>query len=348
MKYILITILFVIVSSLTGCANSSSGTATGGVFKSVDEGRTFEPNNVIDENTSLSRSNVFDVAINPVESNIIYAGTERDDIYVSYNGAQSWKSLNSKLTNISSIIINPFNTQILYVSGLYQNRGSVVKSVDGGETWERVYVEPKDGTNVTAMVISPTNGEIIYIGTSGGTIAQTINGGKIWKNLYNAEKRVNDLLIDASDVNTLYALVDRQDIFRSRDNGAIFESIKDLEREKEIENSYEGTVYSMTVSPSVSGVLVIGTDKGVFRSNDYGQSWNSVDVIASTIGIPIHAIEINPHNVDQLVYAAAKAVYTSVADGWAITDTTSNRLVDVIAHDPINAKNIYLGLKKAQ
>lgn len=65
-----------------------------------------------------------------------------------------------------------------------------------------------------------------------------------------------------------------------------------MEREVENEESYEGSLYSMAVSPSTSGVIVTGTDKGVFRSNDYGKSWIPVDVIASTIGIPIHAINL--------------------------------------------------------
>jgi photosystem II stability/assembly factor-like uncharacterized protein len=348
MRYILVTILLVSIFGLSGCLNANSGSTIGGVFKSIDNGRTYESKNFVDEKKSLAKSNVFAIAIDPIESNIIYAGTEKDDVYMSQDGAETWNMLDSKLSNISSIVVNPYNTNILYISGLYQNRGSVIRSIDKGKSWERVYVEPQDGTNITTMILSPKDGNVVYIGTSGGTIAKTVNGGKVWKNLYNAEKKVTDLRIDTSDVNTLYALIETVDILRSRDNGVTFESIKDLERDKETENAYQGNIYSMTVSPSVAGILVIGTDKGVFRSENYGQSWVVVDVIASTIGIPIHAIEINPHNVNQLVYAAAKAVYTSIADGWAITDTTSNRTVDTIVHDPINSNNIYLGLKKVK
>ncbi len=349
MKYILITILFTTVFVFGGCATGAgSGTSTGGVFKSVDSGRTFEAKNVIDEKRSLSRSDVLSIAIDPSDNNIVYVGTERDDIFVSTNGAESWQPISSRLSNITNIIINAFNTQTLYASGMFEKRGSVLKSDDSGKTWERVYVEPTDGTNITAMVVSPVNGDMVYIGTSGGTIARTMNSGKTWENLYHAEKSVNELLIDAGDVNTLYALVDGYDIVKSRDDGLTFESIRDMERDSETEEFYDGTLDSMTVSPSVSGVIVVGTNKGVFKSDNYGQSWVAIDVIASTIGIPIHAININPHNVNQLVYAAAKAVYTSIAGSWAITDTTSNRIVDVIEHDPISSSVVYLGLKKVK
>jgi len=347
MKYTLMTILFVTVFILAGCTGTESGSSVGGVLKSADGGRTFEQRVTIDADQSIARSDVLSIAVNPSNNNIVYIGTMSNDMYVSHDAADSWESITSALLNITNIEIDPFNTQIIYASGMYEGRGSVVQSSDGGNTWERIYVEPKDGTNITAMVVSPINGEMIYIGTSGGTIARTVNAGKSWENLYRASDSVNKLLIDAGDVSTLYALIDGSDIVKSRDDGMTFSSIRDMERDHTLnEELYGGKLYSMAVSPSVSGVIIVGTNKGIFRSNDYGKSWVAVDVIASTIGIPIHAIDINPHNVNQLVYAAAKAVYTSIADGWAITDTTTNRSVVVITHDPVSSAIVYLGLKK--
>jgi len=325
--------------------SGGSGSSMGGVLKSIDGGRAFESHITINEKQTLGRSDVLSIAVDPSNNNTVYIGTASEDFFISTDGADTWVKGFAQLKNIQNIVVNPFNTQTIYMSGMHEGRGSVVQSLNGGEEWKRVYVEPQDGTNITAMVVSPINGDMIYIGTSGGTIARTLNAGESWENLYHAQRSVNKLLIDAGDINTLYALIDGQDIVKSRDNGVTFESIRDMERDTDVETLYAGTLYSMTVSPSVSGVVLVGTDRGVFRSNDYGLTWISIDVIASTIGIPIHAIQINPHNENQLVYAAAKAVYTSVADGWAITDTTSNRTVDVITHDPINGDIIYLGLK---
>ncbi len=345
MKYLLITILFLVISFLTGCVG---GNSTGGILKSTDEGRSFESRNIIDEKNTIEHSDVLSIAIDSSNNKVIYIGTAKNDFFVSTNGAESWTKGVTHLTDIRNIVINPFNTQTIYMSGMYEGRGSVLRSMDGGHEWKRVYVEPQDGTNITALVVSPVNGDMIYIGTSGGTIARTTNTGESWENLYHAKKSVNKLLIDAGDINTLYALIDGYDIVKSRNNGITFESIRDMKRDNKTEKFYDGTLYSMTVSPSVPGVVIVGTDKGVFRSVDYGKTWLPVDVIASTIGIPIHAIEINPHNVNQLVYAAAKAVYTSIDDSWAITDTTSNRIVDVIVHDPIDNDVVYLGLKKVK
>lgn len=347
MRYILSTILFLSILVFTGCLEQSSGKSIGGVMKSDDSGRTFESRVFIDEKQSLTSSNVSALTVDPSNNRVVYVGTLSNDLYKSIDGTESWVHVATNLTNIKDIAINPFDTQMLYISGLYQGRGSVIKSVDGGVLWNRVYVEPKDGTNITAMAISPINGNVVYIGTSGGTIARTNNGGESWENLYHAASSVNALEIDGGDINTLYALVGGNDIVKSRDDGATFESIRSMQRETS-DDLYTGTIYAMTVSPSVSGVVLIGTNQGVFRSDDYGFIWRPVDVIASTIGIPIHAIAVNPHDASQLVYAAAKAVYTRVPDGWAITDTTSNRSVSVITHDPVDSHVVYIGLENAK
>ncbi len=347
MKKIVNVIIIFAVVIFAGCLdNSGSGSATAGVMKSEDGGKTFLPFNVITEKKSLAGSSVLSIEIDPMDSAVVYAGTEKDDLFVSRDGAISWTVIPTGLVNIGDIAINPFNPQIIYISGMYNGRGSVLRSRDGGENWERVYVEPKDGTSISAMVISPVNANIVYIGTSGGTIARTVNGGDVWENLFHAESSVGTLLIDKGNVNTLYALIDGRDIVRSRDEGATFESIASLQRDSITQKLYQGALYSLTASPVVSGTIVVGTNQGVFRSVDYGLSWTPVDVIASSIGINIYAIEISPHDANQLVFVAAKAVYTSVSNGWAITDTTSNRVVDVITHDPRNANVIYIGLKK--
>jgi photosystem II stability/assembly factor-like uncharacterized protein len=341
MKICLIITLFV----LAGCTGTSSGNPIGGVMKSDDSGRTFEPRVFVDEQTSLASSNVLSMAVDPSNNGVIYAGTDRNDLFKSINGAESWQQVVTGLSNIRGVAIDPFSAQTIYVSGLYNGRGSVVKSYDGGQTWERIYPEPSDGTNVTALLVSPRNGDEVYIGTSGGTIARTKNGGQTWENLYMAHNNIDAVVIDSS--NAIYVLVGGSSVYVSRDDGATFEDVQKLERESMAE-FYSGRLYSLTTSPSQPGVVIVGTDRGVFRSENYGQTWTAVDVIASTIGIPIHAIAVSPHDTNNVVYAAAKAVYTSVPNGWAITDTTSNRSVSVITHDPVDPQTVYIGLRNVR
>ncbi len=345
---ILIGVVCAAVVVLGGCVgSSSSGASIGGVMKSSDGGRTFTPHNAIDAKRTIARNNVSAMAIDPQKSTTVYIGTTTADVFVSRDGAATWTSLPCGLTAIRSILIDPYNTQTLYVSGMYEGRGSVVRSDDGGQQWRRIYVEPTDGTNISAMVMSPHSAQVVFIGTSGGTIARTDNGGTTWQNVYYAKNRISDLAINPQNLAAIYALVGTTDVVVSYDNGGTFASVNSMERDSASQKKYTGTLYSMTVDPAVPNSIIVGTNSGVFRSADNGVSWQAVDVIASTIGVPIYALAISPHN-GQLVYAAAKAVYTSVGSEWAITDTTSAYTVDTIVHDPTDPSVVYLGMQKVK
>ena len=347
-KYIFVFVLLAGTGVVSGCVGtSSSSPSIGGVMKSEDAGRTFTPHNTIDAKRSIARYNVSAMAIDPHSSTTVYSGTASADLFVSRDGAATWTLLPCGLTAIRSILVDARNPQILYVSGMYDGRGSVVRSDDGGQQWRRIYVEPTDGTNISAMVMDPHNTQVVYIGTSGGTIARTDNGGTTWKNIYDAGDRMNALALNPQNVATVYALVGTTDVVVSSDNGSTFSSVNGMSRDSATQKKYTGTLHSMTVDPAAANSIIVGTNNGIFRSYDNGLSWEAVDVIASTVGVPIYAIAISPHD-GQLVYAAAKAVYTSVGSEWAITDTTSAYTVGTILHDPFNPRVVYLGMQKVK
>lgn len=347
-KSIFIGVLCASIAVVSGCVGtSSSSPAIGGVMKSDDAGRTFSPHNTIDAKRTIARYNVSAMAIDPHNSTTVYGGTTTADLFVSRDGAQTWTLLPCGLTAIHAILVDARNPQTLYVSGMYEGRGSVVRSDDGGQQWRRIYVEPTDGTNISAMVMDPHNTQVVYIGTTGGTIARTDNGGTTWKNIYDAKNRVSALAINPQNVAAVYALVGTTDVVVSYDDGATFESVNSMKRDSATQKKYTGTLHSMTVDPAVPNSIIVGTNSGIFRSYDNGLSWDAVDVIASTVGVPIYALAISPHD-GQLVYAAAKAVYTSVGSEWAITDTTSAYTVGTILHDPFNPNVIYLGMQKVK
>lgn len=335
------------IMCLTGCFGQGSGTATSGVMKSEDGGRTFVPHNVIDAEHTIGRSDIYAMAVDPRNNNTVYAGSEKEDLFVSRDAAKTWSAMQTGLKSITDIAVSSQNSEDIYVSGMYNGRGSVIRTQDGGKNWERVYVEPQDGTNVTVMVMSPINANIVFIGTSGGTIARTNNGGSTWENVHKATSRIEALEINVREPSVIYALVSATDVIVSRDNGVKFENVRNMQRDTSVYKVYEGTAYSMTIEPQKAGSIIVGTDRGIFRSYDYGLGWEAIDVIASTVGLPIQTIAASPHGA-QLVYAVAKAIYTSVENGWVITDTTSSYVVDVIVHDPVNPDIIYIGLKKSK
>jgi photosystem II stability/assembly factor-like uncharacterized protein len=218
--------------------------ATGGVWKSVNEGTTFEP--VFGD---MPTASIGDLAIDPKNPDIVWVGTGEANIFRSSDagcgvfkttdGGKTWKDmgLNSTMT-IGRIRINPNNSDIVYVAATgnewtpSKERG-LFKTVDGGKTWENIlYVDQMTG--VYDLVLDPRNPEIVYCTTwermrqkwtDPRTWETTKNCG-IWKSTDGGKnfKKINSGLpaanfrgrigidIAATNPDVLYAYVDNYEI----------------------------------------------------------------------------------------------------------------------------------------
>lgn len=340
------TIIFLFVTLFfAGCSiGQGSGDPIGGVMRSDDNGKTFISKSKIDDKNSLVNMSILSLAVDPSDGNSIYAGTQKNGLFVSVDNGENWKTLNLAVASIGGIVLNAQNTNTFFVSGMTNSRGSIFRTDDKGESFRRIYIEPTDGTNITALNILPDNANIIYAGTSKGVIIRSFNGGETWENLYDLKGvKISEIIFDIKDYKTIYLLTSNNGVFKSRDSGLSFENLKTLERSAN-QFMYSGSVYSLAVHPTDSGSIFVGTNEGIYKSVDYGYSWEKVDTIASTNGIPIYALAINPHNPSQIVYGAGKAIYISNGGAWAITDTTSSQAVNVIRHNPVMDGIIYLGM----
>ena len=103
-----------------------AGIASGGVFKSVDGGTSWLP--IFDETYTMS---IGDLVLDPANPNIIYVGTGEvnggggsvtyggNGVYKSTDGGTTWNHLGLEATeNISRIIVNSLNTQIVYLGAM--------------------------------------------------------------------------------------------------------------------------------------------------------------------------------------------------------------------------------------
>ncbi len=105
----------------------------GTLHKSVDGGETWmEVFNTEEENIPAS---FFDIEIDPVNPNIIYAALAGFDydggMLKSVDAGSTWVEINNGLANgVGSITINPVDTDTLYIAG-----GDVFETNNAGETW---------------------------------------------------------------------------------------------------------------------------------------------------------------------------------------------------------------------
>ncbi len=122
------------------------------------------------------------IAFDPNNANVIWAGSPAGGLWKSVNGGTNWTTNTDQLSviGVSSIVIDPTNTNIMYIAtgdgevGDTYSTG-VLKSTDGGLTWNTTaFSKTADNKwKVRRIVMHPTNPQIMYVASNGGLIKTT-------------------------------------------------------------------------------------------------------------------------------------------------------------------------------
>ena len=263
-------------------------TASGGVWKTENEGTTWEP--IFDQEASTS---IGDVTIAPSNNDIVWIGTGEPNIfrssmagsgvYKSTDAGKTWKHMGLTGTHtIPRIVIHPKNPDIVYVAASghewtnNKERG-IYKTVDGGLNWEKIlYIDQETGAN--DLVMDPSDSNTLYASTwqrmrkkwndprnepdyKGSGIYKTNDGGKTWKPINKGLPKPNfrgrigiDLCL--SKPNVVYAFVDSYEFGR-----------EPTEEER-------ASTYGLPSSGIIKGATL-------YRSNDKGENWKEVSGLTS-------------------------------------------------------------------
>ena len=181
------------------------GTAGGGVWKTRDGGTTWRP--LFDQQHALGIGEPAGIAIDPNDTDTVYVGTSsrgrvspqrQSGLFKSIDGGASWVQLGSSYPagisgnasqftaqNINSIIVDPANSQIVYLA----SDNGVYRSTDGGRNWIRGAGSAGDARSLVLDTTSPANARILYAGVSGsnsggvvitGSVIRSTDGGANW------------------------------------------------------------------------------------------------------------------------------------------------------------------------
>ena len=269
----------------------------------------------------------FESQVDQTNENIIYAQSQYG-VLVRYDKSsgeevgiqpQPRKDENAYRWNWDApLVISNFDNKRLYFAA-----NKVFRSDDQGNSWQVISEDltqqinrnelevmdrlwgidaiAKNGSTspygtIVAMDESPKNADLLYVGTDDGLIQVTENGGKSWRKVSSfpgvpARTYVNMVLASQHDENVVYAAFNNHKngdfkpyVFKSTDKGRTWRSITTNLPER-------GSSYALAQDHVDPNLLFLGTEFGVFVSNDGGGKWKQMKSGMPTIAVRDIAIQ---------------------------------------------------------
>ncbi|MFY9269108.1 MAG: hypothetical protein WAO55_05085 [Candidatus Manganitrophaceae bacterium] len=190
-----------------------------GLYKGIADGSA--PWVVIGDGATTG--SITSIAIDPVDSQMVYAASATAGIFKSIDGGVTWSVVNQGITSpdIRSILIHPQDRNLLYAGGI----GAVFKSIDGGNRWTPLapgVFENISNLLPTASVksIIATAGGILYAGGSAG-VYKSVDQGQGWvpMKIRLAGSEVEAVVSDPLRPGILYTALRNDGIYKSLDGG---------------------------------------------------------------------------------------------------------------------------------
>src|SRR5262245_22381324 len=294
------------------------GAASGGIFKTTDNGAHWEP--LFDDKPV---SSIGSLAVAPSDPNVVWAGTGEsfirsnisigNGIYKSTDAGKTWIHAGLDATGrIGRIVIDPRDPDVVlacalgHAYGPQQERG-IYRTADGGKTWQRtLFVD--ENTGCSDLAIDVRNPRTLFAGmwqieihtwgrTSGGPgsgLFKSVDGGATWKRLTEhglPKPPIGKIAVQiaGTNPNRVYALIETGDGLPAADG-----------------------------TKTQSGSL--------WRSDDGGSSWELVSSDRRLRGRTHYytRFAIEPDNENELYFLSAE--FTKTVDGGRTSIDLSGRL----------------------
>jgi len=317
------------------------GAVDGGVWESVDAGRTWNP--IFDRQDVAS---IGALAVAPSDPNVIYAGTGEadmrsdiaygDGIYKSTDGGRDWVHAGlSDTRQIGAIVVDPRNASVAYVAALGHAYGpnaerGVFKTSDGGKTWRKVLYKNED-TGAISLAMQPGNPDVVYAALwqtrrppwnvyppsngPGSGLYKSSDGGATWTQLTNGlPARVGHigLSISAAAPRRVFALVDSGPglggVYRSDDAGGEWTHLDRAQRIWQRGWYFSG----ITADPRDPNVVYV-MNTSTYKSTDGGKSFDAL--IGDPTGPDFHALWIDPNDSSRMILCSDQGTIVTVNGG---------------------------------
>ena len=343
------------------------GTASAGVWKTVNHGITWIPQFQNEEVSSIGS-----IAVAPSDPSVVWVGTGEpanrqssswgNGVYVSTDGGTTWTHKGLEDTHhIGRVLVHPTDPGTVYVAALghlwgpNEERG-VYRTRDGGETWDRV-LHGDENTGAVELAMDPESPDTLYAalyqrrrraygfagGGPGSGIHRTTDGGDTWTKLGGGLPEGDTgrigLNVYRRDPRVVYAIVENREggVFRSEDKGLTWERMSDT-------NPRPMYYSQIRIDPNNDQrIWVLGTQ--MYYSQDGGRTF-ATDWV-QRIHVDHHALWIDPADSNHMVLGNDGGIHISWDRGrsWDFVNTIALGQFYEIGHDMSTPYMVYGGLQ---
>lgn len=228
------------------------------------------------------------VVIDPTNSNYIYGEYVWTQVHRSTNGGTSSSFCYGNISEITAatanfitpLVLDPNNALRLYAgaSSLWRTDNARAASV----AWS--IVKPAVGSKISAVAVAPGNANVVWVAHNDGRVYKTANGtaaAPAWTAVDDnagldplPNRYITRLAIDARDNNVIWLTMGgfaSGNVRVTRDGGSTWQDASGLGNRR----LPDAPVNCVVVHPDDSNVVYIGTEVGVFASDDGGQHWSA-------------------------------------------------------------------------
>lgn len=351
------------------------GAASGGVFRSTDNGESWQP--VFDEQSTLS---IGDIALAPSNQAIVLVGTgevnagggslvyDGDGMYRSEDNGATWENIGlQEVGAIGKVLIHPSDPETIWVGAMGPlfrndaNRG-VYKTTDGGDNWEKVLFVAEN-TGIVDMAIDPSNPNLIYAvawererttenriyGGPNSGIYKSVDGGDTWIELAgglptagNQKGRIS-IDIAQSNPDVLYAsYADAtgfvQGFYKTENAGNTWSAISTAGITGVSFHWWFGGLF---INPQDENeVYHVGFDMA--KTTNGGSSWQAV---FNNVHVDQHALAFMPGDGAKVFLGNDGGLYTSedAGESWSFDESLPITQFYRFYVDPSNDQKLYGG-----
>jgi photosystem II stability/assembly factor-like uncharacterized protein len=318
------------------------GTAGGGVWKTLDAGRTWKP--LFNDQPAASIGAVAVSASNP---DVVYAGTGQvaarydvaagNGVYRSGDGGRTWKHVGLEDTrHIGAILVDPTHPDTVLVGALGHyfapnHQRGVFRSSDGGKTWtQTLFINANTG--IVGLASDPENHATVYAAAwqvrnypwlsyfqpnagPGSGLYKSTDGGVTWTRITGhgwPAGALSRIGIATAQGHRVYAVLGdstspkKSGLYRSGDGGKTWQHVSDA---KWLPNDYFSRITADPLHPDT----VYSAGRSIRRSEDGGRHWTIIK--GAPGGDDYHDLWIDPSNTQHMITASDQGAVITLNGG---------------------------------